>query len=700
MGQIVSAAAKPKRCNANKLSQLGIPAAGEYILVSSDNSMNAAGQGNFDCYIKGDGTKTATELELKRFKGEELDIQLNGIPNYDKTIHIDTTTGTAISWRVLYPVELIANREYIVSLDTNSVNVVSITCKDSAGNDVQIYVDGGSTLQNNVGFNIASGQTKRIIKPPVDVKNVYFYSAGSNVTGNNGLDCNLFWDSGQHGVLNNVLGVKSDVDRLDKQINGSDVYECEIVADYAEQYTFEKPIEKGSIITKIERSPYNQNIYPVNGLGLLDTSINYDSIANNLPYEVPFTFIGLKGSKNGYVTIYVGEEVTGLVDVVDDIQEQVNTQNASIQNVSNDVAEINEVIYGKAENKETLTTPDGNYATEVLFSSVLPAGTIIYNLEYTKNVNFYLTKENGSLDTSVMRDTIKNNLPYTLTSNYRGIKANGADTFIFTLQEKQAGIEENVEEILAAINEFRKQIFIYANDTEIEILNKFVQAFEHGDTDVIFERGTYTFSEAYIYMRDTLGWSWSMGLPIGNGCRYYFNGSKLISNAPSSTYSESRNILDCKVRSTDFELYDGILINNGGTYCVHDEGNSGTKQYFHKYVNIQMECSGVSCIGCGTGFDAVLDICNCTFKPTGGSESFQMHGPTNNPNNLPCNANIRITESYSKGKAILKINPAQYLQGTEFVLQISNCAYSAAPSSDTLSVPTELIMYNNTIISE
>lgn len=66
MGQIVGGAAKPKRCNIQSLSSLGTPAAGEYILVSSDNSMNAAGQGNFDCYIVGDGTKAATVLELRR----------------------------------------------------------------------------------------------------------------------------------------------------------------------------------------------------------------------------------------------------------------------------------------------------------------------------------------------------------------------------------------------------------------------------------------------------------------------------------------------------------------------------------------------------------------------------------------------------------------------------------------------------------
>ena len=64
MGQIIGGAAKPKRCNLNKLSQLGTPAAGEYILVSSDNSMNAAGQGNFDCYIEGNGRDAATVLEL------------------------------------------------------------------------------------------------------------------------------------------------------------------------------------------------------------------------------------------------------------------------------------------------------------------------------------------------------------------------------------------------------------------------------------------------------------------------------------------------------------------------------------------------------------------------------------------------------------------------------------------------------------
>lgn len=69
MGQIIGSAAKPKRCNKSQLSQLGTPAAGEHILVSSDNSMNAAGQGNFDAYIIGDNVHPATELTLHLIDG-------------------------------------------------------------------------------------------------------------------------------------------------------------------------------------------------------------------------------------------------------------------------------------------------------------------------------------------------------------------------------------------------------------------------------------------------------------------------------------------------------------------------------------------------------------------------------------------------------------------------------------------------------
>lgn len=73
MGQIIGSAAKPKRCNLQSLSSFGTPTAGEHILVSSDNSMNAAGQGNFDCYIVGDGKTAATALSLIKTYANDVD---------------------------------------------------------------------------------------------------------------------------------------------------------------------------------------------------------------------------------------------------------------------------------------------------------------------------------------------------------------------------------------------------------------------------------------------------------------------------------------------------------------------------------------------------------------------------------------------------------------------------------------------------
>ena len=174
------------------------------------------------------------------------------------------------------------------------------------------------------------------------------------------------------------------------------------------------------------------------------------------------------------------------------------------------------------------------------------------------------------------------------------------------------------------ISEVRRTINIYKTDTELQVLTKMLDAYESGNCDVIFENGTYTFAEVYIYMRDTLGWTWTMELPIGNNCRYYFNGSTLISNAPQSAFTDSRNVLGCKAGSSNkmsYELYDGIIINNGGTYCVHDECLDGNEPYLHRYKNMQMQYNngaateGLSkCIGGGAGINGIIIIEDCVFE--------------------------------------------------------------------------------------
>lgn len=183
----------------------------------------------------------------------------------------------------------------------------------------------------------------------------------------------------------------------------------------------------------------------------------------------------------------------------------------------------------------------------------------------------------------------------------------------------------------------RKRIDIYKADSEIDILTKMIDASTNGNCDVYFETGDYTLQSVYIYMRDTLKWRWTMGLPIGNNCRYFLQNSRITSLQPEETYETSRNILDTKASASDFEIYDGILINNGGTYCVHDEANTDSAAYRHLYKNIRMQyikgdkTTGLSkCIGGGAGIDGIVYIENCIFSTDNEkSKCVSWHGSNN-----------------------------------------------------------------------
>ena len=84
MGQIVGTSTKVKRCNLNAIQTGGsqyntILADGEYMLVSSDNSMTTTGNGNFDSYILGDGTTSCGSLTVMSI------VQTDVTPTADST---------------------------------------------------------------------------------------------------------------------------------------------------------------------------------------------------------------------------------------------------------------------------------------------------------------------------------------------------------------------------------------------------------------------------------------------------------------------------------------------------------------------------------------------------------------------------------------------------------------------------------------
>lgn len=182
----------------------------------------------------------------------------------------------------------------------------------------------------------------------------------------------------------------------------------------------------------------------------------------------------------------------------------------------------------------------------------------------------------------------------------------------------------------------KKTMFIKKTDSDIEILKKMIECFNKGNYDVYFETGEYTFQEAYIYMRDTLRWDWTMEFPIGNNCRYYLNNSVIKSIPPAETYEKPRNVFGTKASASNFELYDGTIINQGGIYCVHDEANTDNSSYIHKYKNINMsylkgdKTEGLSkCIGGGSGVDGIVIIEDCVFKTENTTSAVSWHGSNN-----------------------------------------------------------------------
>lgn len=188
-----------------------------------------------------------------------------------------------------------------------------------------------------------------------------------------------------------------------------------------------------------------------------------------------------------------------------------------------------------------------------------------------------------------------------------------------------------------------------------------------------------------------------MGLPIGNNCRYYFNNSTLISNkAPDGYKSDVRNILDCKASSQNFELYDGILINNGGVYCVHDEANAAEDFYRHVYKNMRMkynltEDSGslYRCIGGGAGQRGLIIIENCSFDMTNDTREVTWHGANGN---IPYSLSFNVSNCYFKNRFDFDITQET---GNKVYLNFNNNSVKSLPSTGISDMI--LVQFNNEI---
>lgn len=222
---------------------------------------------------------------------------------------------------------------------------------------------------------------------------------------------------------------------------------------------------------------------------------------------------------------------------------------------------------------------------------------------------------------------------------------------------------EPLKTILAKTDSARYTMHINASDDDVALAEKMVIAFIAGNTDVYFEKSMYTLSDAYEYLHAT-GLPNCNGLPVGNNCRYFLNGSTIISEIPSDGWSEYRNVFDSEPGVGNYEIYDCVLINKSGHYCIHDESNGSGKKYFHKYSNVTAIYKDIStgvpnaCFGCGIGFntDLVFDCCSfITDSPS--RNSFFFHGVIVNPNNRAHSLRLSMRDCYISTENITIASP-------------------------------------------
>lgn len=418
----------------------------------------------------------------------------------------------------------------------------------------------------------------------------------------------------------------------------------------------------------------------------------YEIYGKTTPNE---PFVGLTVDKNSTYSCYRLEDVIQTVEQeIDDIQDDISEINKNINYLyTNGIFKEEEILITERIFDNYILIAN---ATNFIKTS---SGNKVICFNVGTNKKFRVT---GSCNTNGTRCAIVNNVlpiitdPWTAidsgvgayditgeTTAEEGIVCISIDDNteyhcyeIKTLRDKLDNIENEIEQLDA-----KTIVNVYTSDTEQQICDKMIYAFEKGNCDVIWQNGVYTFSDVYNYMLNTLGWTWTMELPIGNGCRYYFNNSTLISNQPSGTYNESRNILGCKAGSTNkmnFELYDAVLINNGGTYCVHDECARGTSPYIHKYKNIRMEYNmGAAtenlskCIGGGCGINGEIVIEDCIFinNNTSLSEDVSYHGLINIE--TPIKMNFFVSNSWFNHSFGVR---SSLKETDDIVVKYSNCS--------------------------
>lgn len=249
------------------------------------------------------------------------------------------------------------------------------------------------------------------------------------------------------------------------------------------------------------------------------------------------------------------------------------------------------------------------------------------------------------------------------------------------LATHHATIEHSGYYAILVDKDIRPRIDIKASDSEKEIWYKLRKARLVGDYDVYFEHATYTFKEIYDVWKAMNVQDYE--LPIGGGCNYYCNGSTFISVDPESGHVGSRATFGVGRSVQSFCIQDANIINIGGTYCFHDEGQNKEGYYLHKYVNCKMKYIANEHttylgkpLGGGMGLRGDVVIDNCYFENTNtivtnGKRAYPVSWHGNLLTDSPCTFNLSIFNSVFVG-GFVALGGNEKNQGDTNTLYLSN----------------------------
>jgi hypothetical protein len=157
--------------------------------------------------------------------------------------------------------------------------------------------------------------------------------------------------------------------------------------------------------------------------------------------------------------------------------------------------------------------------------------------------------------------------------------------------------------------------------------NKMVEAYSAKDCDVYIGKGDYIYTNEFV---DSIRSAGLRGIPIGNGCRYYFEtGANIICHYTGDNASDVVNYfspLDTQSRASDFEIYNLKISAKNVVYAVHDEANGDNEFCKHVFKNCYLVLDNSDlgengnsiskALGGGFGKHEEIVIKDCVFDST------------------------------------------------------------------------------------